>query len=553
MNSIVKQHRKRAAAWLQPDAYPQKSRALASLLGWRLGHHLPLGCTVAAKLKRLSIRFIARFVSLAVILLACSACSQQSYTAQNVQAEPEGYRFIVSGPESYWRSQPVFAAQGAPEVVVDTDQRFQMWHGTGGTFNELGWQALQALSASDRDKILALLFDPKDGIGFTWGRIPMGASDFAIDRYTLNSAVGDVAMTHFSIERDKKYLIPYIQAAQRASKKIKFWGSPWTPPPWMKDNNSFDRGAFNPKYFQSYAQYFVQWIQAYQGLNIPIDHVQPQNEPGWSQDYPSCAWGPSGGNDNLEVRPVNLGHFVKAYLAPALEQSNLDTELWYGTLSNSLHFDAYWNDLLPEGLPLIRGVGLQWGTDKYVKKIANTLGKYDKKLLVMQTEHKCGNYPWMQNKTQDVKQADRYTFLSTMAPNNHSYAEESWELIKQWVEQGVNIYSAWNMVLDNKGFNMDTVRPWPQNALIVVDPASQSYRITPTYYVFRHFGQYLQEGAQRVAVSGANGLAFVNPDASIVLTLFNEQNTETPLSVNIGGETLTLRVPARGWGTLLKY
>ena len=86
-----------------------------------------------------------------------------------------------------------------------------------------------------QDQAIQLLFG-KDGCRFAWGRIPMGASDYAIDRYTLNETAGDTAMANFSIERDKQRLIPFIKAAQAVKPDIRFWASPWTPPTWMKSS-----------------------------------------------------------------------------------------------------------------------------------------------------------------------------------------------------------------------------------------------------------------------------------------------------------------------------
>ena len=510
------------------------------------------------RLKPLCSRGLLALKALMLIaLLACVGCSPGNLNHKDSRAR---YRYIVSGPDDYWRPASVQThaaiaqSQAAPStVVVDTGQRFQVWRGTGGTFNEVGWRAMHALDEGDRKKIMALLFDAQQGIGFTWGRIPIGASDFALNRYTLNDTAGDASMTQFSIARDQQYLIPFIKAAQRASNNVRFWASPWTPPPWMKDNTGFDKGAFNPAYFQAYARYLVKWVQAYENLGMPIHHLQPQNEPGWSQDYPSCAWGPSNDGDKVTQRPVTLATFVKDYLSPAIAQASLNTELWYGTLSNAQHFRTYWNALLADNaVKSVAGVGLQWGTGQFVQEIANTRGLNGQNLIVMQSEHKCGNYPWLNKKTRDLKQANQETFLVTMAPNNHAYAEESWQLIKQWVEQGVNIYSAWNMVLDTEGFNMDTVRPWPQNALIVVDTAHRHFRLTPAYYVFRHFGQYLKVGAQRVAVRGANALAFENPDGSLLVTLYNPEHAEAVLGVQLGQEVVNLKLPARGWGTLVK-
>src|SRR5690606_26419616 len=128
---------------------------------------------------------------------------------------------------------------------------------------------------------------------------------------------------------------------------------------------------------------------------------------------------------------------------------------------------------------------------------------------VMQTEHKCGNYPW-ENGTDQSR-----------APNDHAYAEESWGFFTNWIRKSVNSYMAWNMVLDTIGLSLDEVRPWAQNALLAVDRNSSTLVVTPTYYVFRHLAQYVEPGAVRVEVQGGDALAFQNPDGSIVTVLFN--------------------------------
>ena len=102
---------------------------------------------------------------------------------------------------------------GNADITVEDTNELQAWTGFGGSFNEKGWEALAALSQADRDKAIQLLFDEADGANFISGRIPIGASDYAMNRYTLNDNAGDNAMAQFSIERDKMRLIPYIKAA----------------------------------------------------------------------------------------------------------------------------------------------------------------------------------------------------------------------------------------------------------------------------------------------------------------------------------------------------
>src|SRR5690606_20097606 len=116
--------------------------------------------------------------------------------------------------------------------------------------------------------------------------------DYALERYTLSDGPAS-----FTVARDQQYLIPYIKAAQAIKDDVIYWASPWTPPPWMKtgetESSGYDKGIFNTANYQDYADFFVSWIQAYEAEGIPIDSVMPQNEPGWAQSYPTCAFGPA--------------------------------------------------------------------------------------------------------------------------------------------------------------------------------------------------------------------------------------------------------------------
>ena len=112
-------------------------------------------------------------------------------------------------------------------IVIDVSQKAQQITGWGGCFNELGWKALQSLEDKDRDAVMKSLFDQKDGSRFNICRTPMGASDFALDAYSYDDYPDDYEMKHFSIERDKKTLIPFIKAAMKYNSSLKVWASPW--------------------------------------------------------------------------------------------------------------------------------------------------------------------------------------------------------------------------------------------------------------------------------------------------------------------------------------
>jgi glucosylceramidase len=454
---------------------------------------------------------------------------------------------VTSGPGAYWKPgtlEPM--SGGSATITVDPTKSLQKWIGFGGTFNEAGWDALSVLSQADRDRAMRLLFSASEGANFAWGRIPIGASDYAMDRYTLDDTpdnAPDLTMEHFSIERDKQRLIPFIKAAQAVKGDVKFWASPWTPPPWMKNPAKYDgtdqppsggTATFNAKMksdsatLAAYALYFARFIEEYGKQGIAIAHVSPQNEPGYATRYPSCLW-----DDGA------LGTFVGTHLGPLLAERKLATKVWFGTLSNDTTYPTDIMSLTADALKYTDGVTLQWNT---IGRIPGILSA-NPNLLIMQSEHKCGNYPFTV--------AGTPAFNPEKPANDQAYAVESWGYIKQWIAANANGYSAWNMVLDTAGKNLDAQRPWPQNALLVVDRATKQLVVTPVYYVFRHFSYFVDPGAVRVSVTGGDAVAFKNPDGSLVTVLYNSAAQAATTTVAVGGgTTVQVQVPAQGWATI---
>jgi glucosylceramidase len=193
----------------------------------------------------------------------------------------------------------------------------------------------------------------------------------------------------------------------------------------------------------------------------------------------------------------------------------------------------------PAALQYTKGFGVQWNLQAAVAGLAQ-------KGAVMQTEHRCGNY----NFASPYWDQSRYN--ANMPQNDHLYGEESWQLIRDWIVSGVNSYSAWNMVLDTVGKSLDN---WPQNALLVVDRSTKKLIVTPAYYVFRHYSQYIAVGATRIGTSGSNdAVAFKNPDGGIVVQVYNKGASAKATIVGVGSalsQTLyQFSVPAHGWATL---
>jgi glucosylceramidase len=444
-------------------------------------------------------------------------------------------QLITSASGAYWVTTGTLTevTSGTADVTVNDSSTAQTWEGFGGAFNEMGWNYLSMLSQSDRDKALQLLFGT-DGCRFAWGRIPMGATDYAMDRYTCDevpSGSTDPSMSSFSITRDQEKLIPYVKAAQAIKGDIHFWASPWTPPTWMKqgpfnDDSAFDGGTIkgDDTTLNALAQYFVKFVKAYAQQGIAIEVVSPQNEPGYSGTYPTCGWA-----------AATYASFVGQYLGPAVASAGLTTKIMLGTFNGGAGDTSIVSTVMSDATArnYIKVIGYQWGMQSAVSDAK----QYN--VPIWQTELKCGNYPW------------ETPFNATIAPNDDAYAVESWGLIRDWIKAGVTAYGTWNMVLDTVGNGIDSERFWPQNALLTVDTSAKTLNITPTYYVFRHFAQFVDPGATVVEASGGDALAFKNPNGAIVTVMYNSGSATTYI-LSVAGKNLQFNMPGNGWATIVQ-
>ncbi len=464
---------------------------------------------------------------------------------------------VTSTSGAYWKTDGALTDSTATaNVTVNDTMVGQKWDGFGGAFNELGWSFLT--SSDMQTKALTLLFSATDGAAFAWGRIPIGASDYAVSRYTEDDTGTDVAamnpdsnrpqpdddsLSHFALDRDAQKLIPYVKAAQLINPKLRFWASPWTPPVWMKtgyktDNGDpnkkgqpaakpsyFDGGNMSSKFLAQYATYYTKFVQGYQAQGINIEIVSPQNEPGYDQNYPSCLWD-----------KATYTTWIGQYLGPAMQALNVKVML--GTLSNDQTDIDTANGPLMDATAktFLSVVGVQWNVLDKVNS-GTTFGT----LPIWATEHKCGNYPW--------NPMNYPAYNNMQAPNDQAYGVESWGYIRDAITKGkVTAYNAWNMVLDKIGLGIDTSRDWRQDALLVAD--SGTVTPTPAYYVFRHFSQYVVPGATVVGTSGGDAVAFKNPDGSLIAVMFNSGAANANYVVALGGKKYQFAMPANGWATI---
>ncbi len=441
-------------------------------------------------------------------------------------------KWKYSTEQTPWAEKEYRTAGHTDAELALTGQEYQKMNGFGGCFNELGYRALMQLREERQEEVLRELFEPgEDRCNFNFCRMPIGANDYSFDWYSLDEIPGDYELKHFSIERDRQALIPYIRRAKSYAPELELFASPWSPPTWMKNPPVYNWGKLirTPENLRAYAQYFVRFIQEYKKEGIGISQVHVQNEPVANQKFPSCMW-----------TGEELKEFIRDYLGPAFARAGLDTELWLGTINapgcdyNRLIFDKwatedydyFANTVLidPEARKYIAGVSYQWGGKIAIQR---TFESWWPKIRLMQSENECG-----------------------FGDNTWEYARYVWTMLKHYIGNGAESYLYWNMILEPLGRST-----WgdPQNAMITADPTDGSVHYNPDFYVMKHFSSIIQRGAVRLGISGtfaADSLVFANPDGSLALELFNPFDRVVSVAFGWEGDAFCFALEPRSFNSI---
>jgi glucosylceramidase len=459
----------------------------------------------------MTFNYFSKFCLMTVgIVFTISSCTTQKKV-----------EWVSSTPEQSWEVQNTLKT-GKPHVEadfkIDTRQvTLQTIEGFGACFNELGWTSLNSLNPADLNTVLNELFSPGVGANFNICRMPLGANDFSRDWYSYCETEGDFEMESFSIKNDLETLVPFITVAKKYNPDLKIWASPWCPPSWMKYNKHYacavpwagldekftnhllpenqgkegtDMFIQEDAYFKAYALYFKKFIEAYRGQGIDISMVMPQNEFNSCQIFPSCTWTAKG-----------LTKFIGEFLGPEMQEIGVD--LFFGTMERPAVaiIDTVLTD--PKAGKYVKGVGFQWAGKDALPGVQE---KYAPEMKLYQTEQECGN-----------------------GKNDWEHCVHLWDLMKHYLNNGVNSYLYWNISLDKGGYSR---WGWQQNSLVTVDVENKTYHFNYEYYLLKHLSGFVQSGAQKL-VSGKDILTFLNPDGSVVIMLYNENTTLKEYKFNL--------------------
>lgn len=204
-----------------------------------------------------------------------------------------------------------------PSIELFPQQKFQTIDGFGFTLTGSSAQMIESLPKAQEDQLLHELFQLEDdGIGISVLRLSIAASDMDEEIFDYCEKSNDLKLETFSLKRDQKYLIPLLLKIKKIQPGIKLIAAPWSPPAWMKTNNSTKGGELKADYYGLYANYLVKYLQEMKKLGLPIYAFSPQNEP----LHP-------GNNPSLFMPAKSQAEFIKNHLGPALEKAKLTSKI----------------------------------------------------------------------------------------------------------------------------------------------------------------------------------------------------------------------------------
>ncbi len=442
----------------------------------------------------------------------------------------------------------------ASTIRINPEQTYQTILGFGGSFTESSAYLLNGLSTDKRKEVIEAYFGD-DGAQYSLTRTHMNSCDFSLDQYSYAPIAGDTTLQHFSVAEDQDDIIPMIKEAMASSSEgFKLISSPWTAPPWMKDNNNYVGGKLLPQYYDTWALFFSKYIKAYQAEGIDVWGFTVENEP-------------HGNGNNWEsmlYTPREMTNFVKDHLGPTLERDGYGDKIILGYDQNRAGLKEWVDEMYKDSASAqyFDGVAIHWYESTYEvfpealqyahnkapeKYIIETEGCVDSEV----PKWKDDQWYWRKEATDwgwDWASEEEKYLHPKYAPVNR-YARDIIGCLNNWVEGWID----WNMVLDKQGGPN-----WFENwcvAPVLVDVESNEVYYTPIYYTMAHFSKFIRPGAVRIGIEVSDkdliATAAQNQDGTIAIVVFNETETARSFELDVEGNKTTLSIKPQAIQTIL--
>ncbi len=407
-----------------------------------------------------------------------------------------------------------------PTIMIDVDKTFQTIEGFGGAFTDASADTFAKMSKEEQERFIKACFDPHEGNGYTLCRTTIHSCDYAAEMYTCAEVEGDKELKHFSIEHDLEFRIPLIKRALEAAKgNIKIYASPWSPPAWMKTNNDMLYGGkLKPEYFQTWADYFVKYVKAYEQEGIPIWGLTVQNEALAVQVWESCVFTAEEERD-----------FVRDYLGPTLKDNGLsDVKLMFWDHNRGIMYqraEVMYDDA--EAAQYIYGIAFHYYVGNHFDNVRMVHDAFPDKKLIYTEAGMRGDWKTGVNVAKNM----------IMDLNN-------------WT----NGWTYWNLVLDETGGPRHAGGLGGTN-IVTADTRTGQVFYNPPFYYFGHFSRFIKPGAKRIACTSSSddflATAFINVDDHVAAVILNLSHADRIFQLWVDGQVVKYAAPPQSLITMV--
>ena len=466
-----------------------------------------------------------------LLLFICVGCSGDSETdppapPQPPQVENEVDFYLTTGDQSQkFKKQTGLLAFGTlnntyPSIEISTIETYQTVEGFGFTLTGGSADVINSLNNSKKQELLQKLFGSnEDGIGISYLRISVGASDLDASAFTYNDlpeGQTDEDLSDFSLEPNMDNVIPLLQEILKINPDLGIMATPWSPPVWMKDNDSTIGGNLQPEYYDVYADYLVKYIQEMKKQGIPIHALTPQNEPLHA-----------GNNPSMHMTATEQADFIKNALGPAFKKAGIETKIiiYDHNADNPGYPISILND--PEARQYIAG---------------SAFHLYAGDISALSTVHDA--YP-----NKDIYFTEQYT-----SSQGDFGGDLKWHLrnviigsMRNWSKTALE----WNLA-NNSSFGPHTEGGCTTCKGAVTISSSSSYTENVGFYIVAHASKFVSPGSVRISsniIGDLYNVAFRTPSGDKVLIVLNNGNSSQPFNIEFKGEWITSSLNPGAVGT----
>ena len=415
-------------------------------------------------------------------------------------------------------------AKPAPTVIdIDPTKRYQEMQGFGASITDASAYLIQQrMKPAQREALLRELFGRDPGLGMSFTRLTIGASDFSQHHYSFDDMPAgetDPELKRFSIEPHRATVLPTVKAALAINPQLKVMASPWSAPGWMKTSDSLVKGALKPEAYDAFARYLGRYVGAMQKEGVPIFALTLQNEPHFEPpDYPG-----------MRVDPASRAAFIGGHLGPLLGREHPGTTVF--------DWDHNWDE--PQSPTKVLG---DPKAAQYVSGVAWHC--YAGNVAVQAQVHaqfpgkdtwftECSGGRWATDWAKSLMFFTRTLVIDTT---------------RGWA-RGVLL---WNLALDeNDGPHLGGCKDC--RGVVTIDSRTGEVTRNVEYYALAHASRFVLPGARRIASSEGAGelsnVAFRNRDGSLALIVANGAAQAQTFSVRMGKGSFRYTLPAQSVAT----